>query len=74
MARTIAMVMVLAAIVAGCGERGTGAAAEANQAVALDNGAETLDASADGLAAPEGAPLDTESNAADSSAGGGNVE
>jgi hypothetical protein len=61
-------------LVAGCGEGGNDmvggvSPAEATQ---LNDAAEMLDASADGLAAPEGEPVDTESesgNAADANSG-----
>jgi len=62
------------ALLAGCGggeSQGVGGVT-ADEAAQLNNAAEMLDASADGLAAPESAPLEAESNTGDA-AGGGNT-
>ena len=57
----------------GCGQGGNETVggvspAEASQ---LNDAAEMLDASADGMAAPEGEPADTESNSGDAAGGNG---
>ena len=61
------------ALLVACGgggsEQGVGGVT-ADEAAQLNNAAEMLDASADGLAAPEDMPLDAESNGGDASSGG----
>ena len=62
------------ALLAGCGggvSESVGGVS-ADEAAQLNNAAEMLDASPDGLAAPEGEPLEAESNTGDA-AGGGNT-
>ena len=73
MARGLATMMVLAGLLAGCGgtDESVGGVS-ADEAAQLNNAAEMLDTSADDLAAPEGAAIETESNTGDA-AGGGNV-
>jgi hypothetical protein len=76
MERRLGLVAVLAAgLLAGCGggdeSQGVGGVT-ADEAAQLNNAAEMLDASPDGLAAPEGVPLEAESNTGDA-AGGGNT-
>jgi len=65
MIRSVATLSALAALMLliGCGDNGAevgGVTAE--EAAQLNNAAEMLDASADGLTAPEDMPLETESN------------
>jgi hypothetical protein len=75
MARKIGLVALLAAGVlsaCGSGESETVGGVSADEAAQLNNAAEMLDASPDGLAAPEDMPLEAESNTGDA-AGGGNT-
>lgn len=69
---TRASAFLALALLAGCGQgsdQGVGGVT-ADEAAQLNNAAEMLDASPDGLAAPDNAPLDTESNRIDTGANG----
>ena len=70
--RNLGMAAVLTAgLLAGCGgESRSVGGVTADEAAQLNNAAEMLDASADGLAAPEGVPLEAESNTGDAADGG----
>lgn len=59
---TAAALLMLAGC-GGAGQEGAGGVSP-EEAQALDNAAEMLDASADGMAAPADMPIETESNAA----------
>jgi len=75
MVRRLELIALLAAgLLVGCGggENQTVGGVSADEAAQLNNAAEMLDASPDGLAAPEGEPLEVESNTGDA-AGGGNT-
>jgi hypothetical protein len=75
MGHKLGLVAVLAAgllTACGSGEGETVGGVTADEATQLNNAAEMLDASPDGLAAPEDVPLDVESNSGDA-AGGGNI-
>jgi len=75
MERRIGWIAVLAAgLLTACGssESQSVGGVTADEAAQLNNAAEMLDASPDGLAAPDGVPLEAESNSGDA-AGGGNT-
>lgn len=68
----LGMAMLGACLLAACGsgeDKGVGGVT-ADEAAQLNDAAEMLDASPDGLAAPEGAPVEGESDANENSAGG----
>ena len=74
MTRTRLMIAVAGGLfVAGCGEGGndTVGGVSPAEATQLNDAAEMLDASADGLAAPAGEVIETESNSGDTAPGNG---